>query len=272
MSIQLVAWALETPCGSSSRKAVLVALANCHNHHTGLCCPSLNRLATETELHKATVIRALVDLEKMGLIQKVERHRQNGSNTSNEYVFPPSRTVRPPLSQPATPPSRTVRPPEPEVEPEVEPKPSLVADATSGTVQRIYDHWRTARDKTRSSYDQISASRRQKIVSRLREFSEHELIAAIDAVASDPWPDRSRHDDLTVIFRSREQVDRFLEMAQNTSTPYERASGWLRTVGWEYDDEAIWHDLGNFGLADKERRSLAAQAQQIQAERTSVAI
>jgi hypothetical protein len=120
MSIQLVGWALETPCGSPSRKAVLVALANCQNHHTGLCCPSLKRLAAETEFSKATVIRALVDLETMGLIVKVERKRKNGSDTSNEYLFPLS-PVTPPVSHGATPGGITVRPPEPEVEPEVEP-------------------------------------------------------------------------------------------------------------------------------------------------------
>jgi len=108
---------------------VLLCLANRANSDTGLCCPSINRVAEETELHRATVIRALADLEEAGLIQKVGRHRENGAHTSNEYLFP-SLSVRPPQSHSATPPSRTPRPLEPEVqEPEVEPKETSSAAA-----------------------------------------------------------------------------------------------------------------------------------------------
>lgn len=90
---------------------------------------------------------------------------------------------------------------------------SNLEEAKSGaSVKRVYDHWRQARGKTRSNYQTISPARRQKIQARLREFSEADLLAAIDAVARDPWPDRGLHDDLTVIFRSREQVERFLEL------------------------------------------------------------
>lgn len=86
-------------------------------------------------------------------------------------------------------------------------------DSQPSIVHRIYEHWRTARGKTSGRYDKLSPTRRQKITARLREFPADELIRAIDAVALDPWPDRPRHDDLTVIFRSREQTERFLELA-----------------------------------------------------------
>lgn len=90
--------------------------------------------------------------------------------------------------------------------------------AESAPINRVYDHWREARGKTRSSYDKISPARKQKIQARLKEFTEEDLIQAIDNVAKDPWPDRKSHDDILVIFRSREQVERFLEMAVRKKT------------------------------------------------------
>lgn len=96
--------------------------------------------------------------------------------------------------------------------------PSLPA-APADEVLAIYDHWRHERGKTHPRYDEISDARRKKIQSRLREFTEDELKQAISAVALDPWEERPRHDDLTVILRSREHVERFLAFAENGSSP-----------------------------------------------------
>ncbi len=82
----------------------------------------------------------------------------------------------------------------------------------TGQVRLIYEHWRSERGKVSNRYVKISEARKRKIQTRLREFSVDELLLAITNVANDPWPDRPSHDDLTVIFRSREQVERFLEM------------------------------------------------------------
>lgn len=94
--------------------------------------------------------------------------------------------------------------------PSVSPEIPAESSAPSGVVD-VYDHWRVQRGKSHGRYTKISAARRGKIQSRLREFTIPELCLAIDGVAYDPWADRSMHDDLTVIFRSREQVERFLE-------------------------------------------------------------
>jgi hypothetical protein len=90
LSVQLLAWALEQRTGSVSRKAVLLALANCHNHHTGLCCPSIKRIRAETECSESTVLRSLMDLEAAGLIVREQRTRPNGSKTTTVYRFPHS--------------------------------------------------------------------------------------------------------------------------------------------------------------------------------------
>lgn len=91
-------------------------------------------------------------------------------------------------------------------------------------VRRVYDHWRRVRRKKDARYNRISPARRQKIMSRLQEFSETDLIKALDAVALDDWEGRNRADDITQIFRSHETVDRFLDLAANVKlmTPAER--------------------------------------------------
>jgi hypothetical protein len=104
-----------------------------------------------------------------------------------------------------------------EVEKEKEEKAAKAASSakspTADDVRTVYEVWRTERGKTDRRYATASETRRTKIRSRLREFTVDELVRAIRAVALDPWEDRPRHDDLTVIFRSREQVERFLAFA-----------------------------------------------------------
>lgn len=85
----------------------------------------------------------------------------------------------------------------------------------AGDLHRVYDCWRSERGKTNARYDTISKARRQKIIARLREFSLADLERAIRAVALDPWDERSQHDDLTIILRSREQVEKFLAFADD---------------------------------------------------------
>ena len=47
--------------------------------------PGLKRMAADLSLSRSTVIRALRDLEKAGLIRKEFRFRENGGVTSNQY-------------------------------------------------------------------------------------------------------------------------------------------------------------------------------------------
>jgi hypothetical protein len=274
VSVQLVAWAYQQKVGSHTEKAVLVALANAANHQTGRCHPKIARLAEETECGESTVRKCLSSLAAKGLIRRDRTRRADGSFGVYHYLFPEVTVTADPL------PERTPalgdsggpallgsgQEPEEDLEPEVKEE---KANAFSKKVQRIYDHWRSQRGKTRSNYERMSPARRQKIQARLKEFSEDELIAAIDAIASDPWPDRSLHDDLTVVFRSREQVERFLEMRSERSSAKERAEAWLRNVGWQYEDEAIWEDLGKFGLTEDERRELALLTPQLQQDRAA---
>ncbi|NNJ32861.1 helix-turn-helix domain-containing protein [Lacrimispora defluvii] len=51
------------------------------------CWPAVKTIATDLQLSRSTVKRALHDLVKAGLIEKEPRYRENGSNTSNRFVL-----------------------------------------------------------------------------------------------------------------------------------------------------------------------------------------
>ena len=52
---------------------------------SGVCWPGIKTIAGELGLSPRTVQRALADLEHRQLIEKRQRHRANGSLTSNLY-------------------------------------------------------------------------------------------------------------------------------------------------------------------------------------------
>lgn len=83
-----MAWAAEQATGSPTRKAVLMALANAANHHTGSCHPSIERLAEETEFSPSAVKRALSELAAAGHITRKRRRRGDGSLGTYTYEFP----------------------------------------------------------------------------------------------------------------------------------------------------------------------------------------
>lgn len=86
-------------------------------------------------------------------------------------------------------------------------------------INEVYDHWREKCGKADPRYDKIAAARAQKIRARLSDgFPVADLKRAIDAVAADPWPERKKHNDITVIFRSREKVDEWLDRATEAAT------------------------------------------------------
>lgn len=87
MSFVALGWAIKQTAGSSSAKALLFALADCHNGETGDCYPGLDYLATHAEMHRATVIRTLAILEERGLIKVESRGGDGSGRKSNNYVL-----------------------------------------------------------------------------------------------------------------------------------------------------------------------------------------
>ena len=142
MSAEHVGWAFRQKGLSPTRKLVLVALADRCNKDTLRCDPSIRKIADDTGLGKTAeagiILRwlaqrhqagrvlivtraapeprrcAIVDIGRDIDLKRVQRHRENGSATSNEFRFPDV-TVSPPPRHSVTPPSDSVTPPEPEL-------------------------------------------------------------------------------------------------------------------------------------------------------------
>jgi len=255
------AWAVEQHPGSGVRKSVLLALAYCANHETNLCNPRVATLCGMTDYSDRAVRDALALLETEGYIGRVRERHDDGTYGHYHYSFPaltpaaspadgtdPDQRRLPPVAPPASPAGQEL-----EVDLEPEPLPSeastaqdglfVVQDAsegrplsinggTNGAVAEVYAYWCEQRGKTRSNYRAISPKRKDIIGKRLKEFTVDDLRHAIDGVGCDPWPDRKQHDDLTIIFRSQEQVDKFLELWRNRPKPRAPADDlFARNVG-----------------------------------------
>ena len=52
----------------------------------GKCWPGIKRIASDLHLSRRTVQRALADLESAGYIERNERYRSNGGQSSNLYT------------------------------------------------------------------------------------------------------------------------------------------------------------------------------------------
>ena len=51
------------------------------------CWPAVKTIASDLDLSRSTVKRALNDLTKAGLVEKEARYRDNGSHTSNRLIL-----------------------------------------------------------------------------------------------------------------------------------------------------------------------------------------
>jgi len=84
MSLKYMIQALDTKVGNSTRKLVLLKLADQANDD-GICWPSHKTIATAVECDPSTVKRHLKSLQDDGIISVKKRTRTNGSDTSNVY-------------------------------------------------------------------------------------------------------------------------------------------------------------------------------------------
>ena len=51
------------------------------------CWPAVKTIASDLDLSRSTIKRALHDLTKAGLVEKETRYRDNGSHTSNRLIL-----------------------------------------------------------------------------------------------------------------------------------------------------------------------------------------
>jgi len=71
MSVEAIQWALALPHKNATHKVVLIALANHANPDGGECYPSIVRLETYTGLHKRSIVRAIAQMEELGIISAI---------------------------------------------------------------------------------------------------------------------------------------------------------------------------------------------------------
>lgn len=107
MSHLMTALAMQQKGLKPAAKIVLYWLADHHNGETGACFPSLNTLANECEMQRSTVVRHLDALEEMGLIERIERTRPNGSRTSTAYKL----SIKQPVAKSNSPCCKNDQPP-----------------------------------------------------------------------------------------------------------------------------------------------------------------
>lgn len=112
MSLDATRWAWATPV-SHGTKLVLLALAECHNGPTGLCCPSVQTIGRMTGLARTSVMEAIHSLEGVGLLSvdrrpglhsnyKLPIQNQSSNPTGSEIGPHPSRNRTGPVQKPDT--------------------------------------------------------------------------------------------------------------------------------------------------------------------------
>lgn len=76
MCLITVRWAFEQTDLPHAEHFVLLALANCLNSKTLLCCPSLHTLGKVTGLSRRKIAYCLRQLESLGYIETSTRHEK----------------------------------------------------------------------------------------------------------------------------------------------------------------------------------------------------
>jgi DNA-binding transcriptional MocR family regulator len=87
MSWQATAWAIRQTTGAARRKVLLLALAN-YADDKGVCWPSQETLARDTEQSVDTVQRQLDVLEKRQLLQRERMPKRRGQWQGHRYKLP----------------------------------------------------------------------------------------------------------------------------------------------------------------------------------------
>ena len=88
MSVAALKWAYAQTGISPTAQAVLSLLAYRYNDTKGCCYPGVARIASDTNLGRSTVLRALAELEEQGLITIEKRGGSGAGRQTNIYRLP----------------------------------------------------------------------------------------------------------------------------------------------------------------------------------------
>lgn len=84
MSMLLMVKAMKARVGNSTRKLVLLKLADNANDE-GYCWPSYQHVADQCEISRRSAMRHITELEKSGFLKREQRKGNDGHNRSNGY-------------------------------------------------------------------------------------------------------------------------------------------------------------------------------------------
>jgi len=85
MSIEVLKWAWEQPCPNPTSKLVLMALAD-HANADGECWPSMKRIAEISGISARQVSNHIVELTRLGYVEKADRRRYGGQYRGWDYI------------------------------------------------------------------------------------------------------------------------------------------------------------------------------------------
>ena len=95
MSVRAMAWAWEQRCPPGA-KFVLLALAD-RSDDDGMCWPGRRGIAERVGITPRSVTRHISSLIKLGILTTIERTREDGARTSNQYRLGVGPILSPPL-------------------------------------------------------------------------------------------------------------------------------------------------------------------------------
>ncbi len=92
MSVKAVSWAFQVKGLKPAQKLILLSFADFADDN-GECYPAYGTIADKAECNKRTVMRAVTQFKKLGIISKVtQRRTRKGDSDTNVYTFDLSRT------------------------------------------------------------------------------------------------------------------------------------------------------------------------------------
>jgi DNA-binding transcriptional ArsR family regulator len=94
MSNRYITAAMECNTGSSTKKLILIKLADNANDD-GVCWPSYTTIARHCEVDKRTVMRHIKDMQERGILTSKKRFNSNGQTTNYYQINLPSLAIDP---------------------------------------------------------------------------------------------------------------------------------------------------------------------------------
>jgi hypothetical protein len=232
MSIDAMKWALRQPL-SGCQKFVLLILAY-HANESRLCWPSLDTIAEECGISRATTIHHINEISRIKLISKKHRHDVRGYRRSTMYTLhlDDNADIQSKKSQRRKNQRKDFesqskdfdisnvrnsdgniieRSLEQTIEQQKENE-FNTSEKNISAIQQIFMHWQRTMNHPQAKPDN---KRQRKITDALKEYSIEQLKMAIDGCSKTPYnmgenKQCQRYDDIELILRDASHIERFI--------------------------------------------------------------